>query len=78
MQIRERTRKKSRVALSGRAVKGGEMELFCVVVYVCACAREQVQVCAFACAYVCLRVCPRAAKSAINLTPSWQCECVVV
>ena len=62
MQISERI--KGEKSKGWQCAKGGEMEWKCL----CVCE----------CAFVCLSACQRAAKSAINLTPSWQQECVVV
>ena len=66
MQMRERARtsKKAECGSERMGVQGREA--------------EWKWVCARAPASVCVSVCPRAAKSAINLTPSWQHECVVV
>ena len=69
----ERERGKKAEGGSGRAEEGGEVEWKCVCVCVCVCDCSAVQ-----CVFVCLSFCPRAAKSAINLTPSWQRDCVVV
>ena len=68
MQIRERTRKKAKGGSERKGGEGGELEW----------KWFYARVCDLKCVFVCLSVCPRAAKSAINLTPSWQRECVVV
>lgn len=46
--------------------EGGEEEWK----WICVCALQSI--------FVCLSICPRAAQSAINLTSSWQHECLVV
>lgn len=53
-------------------MEGWRRERSAMEMIVCVC------VCDCKCVFVCLRICPRAAKSAINLTLSWQYECVVV
>ena len=61
--------KKQRVVVSRRRGSGIEM-ILCVCVCVCVCVLQSI--------FVCLSICPRAAQSAINLTSSWQHECLVV
>lgn len=69
MQIREnegKNRREWQWAEGRRRGRSGMEMILCL----CVTAAQHI--------FVCLSVCPRAAKSAINLTPSCQNECVVV